>query len=156
LGFPAETAQVTAEMFKFDDAMWPFGLDAAVPTVELQKSVAAAQAGFGLLGVVTMNVVSVHPTVGSPRLSETKMVLFGAVVVCVWPFSVIAGRVISGHVSRGYPVDPGALQLRTSCPPLTCWLIGWSTGGVPIVTVTVPAVLVKGPPMVVGELSVAV
>jgi hypothetical protein len=77
------------------------------------------------------------------------MGLAGDVAVCVVPFSVIAGRLITGQVRAGYPVEPGALQLRTSCPGLTSWLMGWSTGGVPNVTVTVdpPAGVLALPPV---------
>src|SRR4051794_8443938 len=47
---------------------------------------------------------------------------------------------ITGQVTAGYPTVPGALQLRTSCPALTCWLIGCCTGGGRMFTVIVAGV----------------
>jgi hypothetical protein len=82
------------------------------------------------------------------------MVLIGADVVSVVPFSVFPGSGIDPHGAADW--DGGAEQLITNGPPPSVSLSGWSTGGVPMTTVTVAGALVFGKPSVAVKVKVTV
>ena len=59
------------------------------------------------------------------------------------PFRVMPGRLMTGHVVVTETV--GSVQLSTKAPAPTLTVNGWSTGGVPMLTVMVAGALVTVP-----------